>query len=116
MQTLLEAPARTDGNTATASTSEEWGLDVPPRLEETDPQLAEGFRLVANGQHPTIQSISASEGGITLGFKDGSMLSKSRHFRIHTSRNGRRTIQTPERNEACWCGSGQKYKKCCFVK
>nr|WP_310376412.1 SEC-C metal-binding domain-containing protein [Catenuloplanes atrovinosus] len=22
----------------------------------------------------------------------------------------------PERNGACWCGSGQKYKKCCLPR
>ena len=21
-----------------------------------------------------------------------------------------------ERNDPCWCGSGKKYKKCCYLK
>jgi len=29
------------------------------------------------------------------------------------ARTGRALDWPPARNERCWCGSGQKYKKCC---
>ena len=25
-------------------------------------------------------------------------------------------IESPGRNDECWCGSGKKYKKCCGAK
>lgn len=25
-------------------------------------------------------------------------------------------LQSPGRNDECWCGSGKKYKKCCMQK
>ena len=27
-----------------------------------------------------------------------------------------RPAQDPNRNEPCWCGSGEKYKRCCIDK
>lgn len=43
------------------------------------------------------------------------MLNDLHHHRIEalTPREPIRAVDTPERNEACTCGSGKKYKKCC---
>jgi hypothetical protein len=27
-----------------------------------------------------------------------------------------RPVQNPNRNDPCWCGSGEKYKRCCIDK
>jgi broad specificity phosphatase PhoE len=34
------------------------------------------------------------------------------HLEVHP----RRRLWPPQRNEACWCGSGLKYKKCCLPR
>jgi tetratricopeptide (TPR) repeat protein len=34
------------------------------------------------------------------------------HLQVHP----RRRLWPPQRNEACWCGSGLKYKKCCLPR
>ncbi len=43
------------------------------------------------------------------------MLADLHHHRIQalTPREPLRRVDTPDRNEACPCGSGKKYKKCC---
>lgn len=34
----------------------------------------------------------------------------------HLTEHPRETVWPPGRNEACWCGSGVKYKKCCLPR
>lgn len=34
----------------------------------------------------------------------------------HLENHPRETLWPPGRNEACWCGSGMKYKKCCLPR
>lgn len=72
----------------------------PLPLEVTDPELAEHFRLVANGIHPVIKVMSLHE--------DRNV------FVLHSGRVVIRKHQMPERNDPCHCGSGKKFKKCCM--
>lgn len=69
--------------------------DIPPRFEDTNPELAELFRLVANKQHPTIKGLYFGPDGVKV------------------TRNPVRAQVVPGRNDPCSCGSGKKYKKCC---
>ncbi|MGH3940363.1 MAG: SEC-C metal-binding domain-containing protein [Pseudonocardiaceae bacterium] len=34
----------------------------------------------------------------------------------HLGNNPHETLWSPGRNQACWCGSGLKYKKCRFPR
>ena len=75
---------------------------VPARLEDTDPELAEIIRKIANHQHPVIRGFSVSDQGIQVRLTTG--LSR---------------IKAPERVERyapCPCGSGKKYKHCCLTR
>jgi hypothetical protein len=38
------------------------------------------------------------------------------HARGLAARPGARIPWPPERSDACWCGSGLKYKKCCLPR
>jgi uncharacterized protein YchJ len=67
----------------------------PPRLEDTDPELAELFRQVANHEHPTVKSLYFSSNGIQVVRKPTTV------------------VPVIGRNDPCTCGSGKKYKKCC---
>ena len=69
--------------------------DIPPRIEDTDPALAELLRQVANGEHPTIKSLYFSSSGLRV------------------VRKPVRVEQKIGRNDPCHCGSGKKLKKCC---
>ena len=72
----------------------------PLPLEETDPELAEHLRLVANKQHPDVLALVVDR----------------KHIRLRTGIRVWETKfrQTPGRNDPCNCGSGIKAKKCCF--
>ncbi|MCA1670939.1 MAG: SEC-C domain-containing protein, partial [Actinobacteria bacterium] len=39
-----------------------------------------------------------------------------RDYADHLTEHPRETVWPPGRNEACWCGSGVKYKKCCRLR
>lgn len=69
--------------------------DIPPRLEDIDPGLAELVRQVANKEHPTIKGLYFSTTG------------------IKAVRTITRAAPKIGRNDPCSCGSGKKYKKCC---
>lgn len=78
-------------------------LELPETLEPlelTHPELAEAFRLVAEGTHPTIGGISIHKAYTLLFMKDGS----------------RRKICVLEPNYPYHCDSGKKFKKCCMNK
>jgi uncharacterized protein YchJ len=75
-------------------------IDAPPPLEQTDPVLAEHFRLIANGEHPAVKTVAVEGRNILIRKKDGTWL--------------RRRMTEPGRNDPCSCGSGKKYKKCCL--
>lgn len=77
-----------------------WCLQItdPPPLERTDPELAEHLRLVANGTHPAVKSISGDWRGHT--------------YVLHNGRVAEFKKKLPGRNEPCPCGSGKKFKKC----
>lgn len=71
----------------------------PPRLEDTDPQLAAQMQLIAEGRHPTIVRIGVERDRIITNFRDGTTKVKR--------------VALPGRNDPCFCGSTKKYKKCC---
>lgn len=68
-------------------------------LEETDPLLAEHLRKIANREHPVVRGIEMSW--------------HTRQYHLWDGRVEVRTSKPPGRNDACPCGSGVKYKKCC---
>ena len=69
-------------------------MSDPLPLEATDPELAEHFRLVANGIHPVIHSMSLHAEANVYVVKDGPFL-RQRVFRK----------VLPGRNDPCSCGS-----------
>lgn len=79
---------------------EDVGLDIPPRMEDEFPALAQHYQLVAQGKHPVIQSMNVTVHGTV----------------VLTHRGQALVISKPGRNDKCRCGSGKKYKKCCFLK
>lgn len=76
----------------------------PPRLEDTDPELAEGLRELCRinagrkARGWDMWCLRVFPGGYTFWQGPG-------HLREH--------VVTVARNERCPCGSGRKYKKCC---
>lgn len=85
----------------------------PIPLEQSDPALAEHFRLIANRQHPAVKSISISSGDIFIVCHDRTTISKTPGQKVILHPDGRRTVTTTGRNDPCPCGSGKKFKKCC---
>lgn len=79
-------------------------IDAPLPLEQTDPVLAEHFRLIANGLHPAVKTVVAEGRNTHIRKNDGKWI----HRKV--------TIQKIGRNEPCPCGSGLKYKRCCEVR
>jgi len=71
----------------------------PLPLEQTDPELAEHIRLIANRQHPVVKTLVVEDRAMLFVKHDGSRVIKRR--------------QMPGRNDPCRCGSGKKFKKCC---
>lgn len=74
------------------------GMSDPVPLEVSDPELAEHFRLVANGIHPVIHRMS--------------LHAEANVYVIHSGRVVQFKHKMPERNDPCHCGSGKKFKKC----
>ncbi|NOX30757.1 MAG: hypothetical protein GXP35_12035 [Actinobacteria bacterium] len=64
------------------------------------------------GQALTVSPLSVNELRETEGENAGSGEGRSR-FAAEIARTGRALRWPPTRNNACWCGSGRKYKKCC---
>jgi tetratricopeptide (TPR) repeat protein len=64
------------------------------------------------GQVLTVSPLSVNELDETEGEKAGSGEGRS-HLAAEIARTGRALSWPPSRNDACWCGSGHKYKKCC---
>lgn len=77
----------------------EW-LATPTPLEESDPGLAEHFRLIANRQHTSVKTLVVENNATMIITHDGRRIIKHR--------------QMPGRNDPCHCGSGRKFKKCCL--
>lgn len=75
-------------------------LETPVPLEQSDPELAEHFRLIANRQHPAVKTLVVEDRSITLVKHDGKIV--------------RKHLAQPGRNDPCPCGSGKKFKKCCL--
>jgi uncharacterized protein YecA (UPF0149 family) len=71
----------------------------PLPLEQTDPELAEHLRLIANQQHPAVKCLVFDRRATMYVQHDGTRVIKRR--------------QLPGRNDPCLCGSGSKFKKCC---
>ena len=83
----------------TAMDSFKTWVETPLPLEQSDPELAEHLRLIANQQHPAVK---------TLVFE--------RNARMYIGHDGSRVVKRtplPGRNDPCCCGSGKKFKKCC---
>lgn len=76
----------------------EW-VETPVPLEQSDPELAEHLRQIANRCHPVVRTLVV-EG-------------RSRLFVRHDGSRVIKHTQPPGRNDLCPCGSGKKYKKCC---
>jgi hypothetical protein len=77
-------------------------MEDPVPLEISDPELAEHFRLVANGIHPVIRGMSLQSSGNVYILRNGSIV--------------RHRTPRPSRNDPCPCGSGKKFKKCCILR
>lgn len=75
----------------------------PLPLEQTDPDLAEHFRLIANGVHPTVWRLIITKSEFTIFKRAGGVGSVII----------RRIGKSLGRNDPCECGSGKKFKKCC---
>jgi uncharacterized protein YecA (UPF0149 family) len=79
-------------------------MDTPLPLEQTDPELAEHLRLIANGQH-AVKQLHISQQGFVFYLQDG-------------TRRIKRIDERQEkvgRNDPCPCGSNKKFKKCCLT-
>ena len=74
-------------------------MDTPTPLEQSDPVLAEHFRQIANREHPAVRSVECHNRAIRLTLHSGRVILKS--------------LPKIGRNDACSCGSGKKFKKCC---
>lgn len=72
----------------------------PAPLEETDPELAEHLKQIANKCHPAVRSVHASGNNRNYATWDGRLVAK-------------RSNKDVGRNDPCPCGSGKKFKKCC---
>ena len=59
-----------------------------------------------------VSPLSVNELDEAEGEKAGSGEGRS-HLAAEIARTGRALSWPPSRNDACWCGSGRKYKKCC---
>ncbi|MHC4332489.1 MAG: SEC-C metal-binding domain-containing protein [Planctomycetota bacterium] len=68
-------------------------------LEESDPELAEHLRLIANREHTAVQGVACQGNSLVITKNDGQQVF--------------RKIKLPGRNDPCYCDSGRKFKKCC---
>jgi len=75
-------------------------MDAVIPLEQEDPCLAEHIRQIANREHGTVRGFDASW--------------HTRRYRLHDGQVVEHRSRTPGRNDACPCGSGLKFKKCCL--
>ncbi|MFP3883602.1 MAG: SEC-C metal-binding domain-containing protein [Actinomycetota bacterium] len=64
------------------------------------------------GDAPTVSPLTVEELISTEGDRAGTPEARSR-LAAEVARTGRALAWPPGRNQPCWCGSGQKYKKCC---
>lgn len=89
----------------TTTTPAETGLALsnqsdPPPLEQSDPELAEQLRLIANQQHPVVKTLVSASDVTAFITHDGQQIIRRR--------------KAPGRNDPCYCGSGKKFKRCCL--
>lgn len=77
----------------------QW-LETPPPLEQSDPELAEHLRLIANRQHPAVKTLGVESDRTIIITHDGRQIVRHK--------------KQPGRNDPCSCGSGKKFKKCCL--
>jgi len=105
--------------------ADEWALAIerwPELLDELPINHAEySQRIEARlkwmakhtpGQASTVSPLSVDVLDEMEGGKAGSGEGRS-HLAAEIARTGRALSWPPSRNDACWCGSGRKYKKCC---
>lgn len=73
-------------------------MELPPILEETDPELAGLFQQIATGK--------------LLARVEGDRVFKKLY---PTDKQGIEVVAPLNigRNDPCFCGSGKKFKKCC---
>lgn len=69
----------------------------PLPLEQTDPEMAEHIRLIANREHPLIRRLNIGLSRAAITFHDGRV----------------KVVPNAGRNDPCPCKSGRKFKKCC---
>jgi hypothetical protein len=70
----------------------------PSPLEIEQPGLVAILDQISRKEHPTIKWINIDPLGSIVFFKDG------KH----------KVIMRIERNDPCYCGSGNKFKRCCI--
>ena len=75
------------------------------------------MRTLAPGTRVALASIRVAELLAWLGDdpRDPAETGLLVEFAAHLARQGRIIPWPPGRNDACWCGSGRKYKRCCEV-
>lgn len=100
MRTTIETEPSTDSLPPTSQPLQPPVSDAPLPLEQTDPDLAEHLRLIANRQHPAVRTLVIESERILTDGLDGRVRTKHIHM--------------PGRNDPCHCGSGKKFKKCCL--
>lgn len=76
-------------------------ISDPIPLEESDPWLAEQFRLIVQGKHHVVEQLYVGSG------EDVRVLLKPRKPRPLAAQ------EKVGRNDPCPCKSGKKFKHCC---
>lgn len=75
--------------------------EAPPRLEDTDPELAKIFQDICH-RRSNIKSVRIGYTGLTVQVYEGiGGIYHEQHFSFDLGRN-----------DKCPCGSGKKFKKC----
>ncbi|HUR86877.1 MAG TPA: SEC-C metal-binding domain-containing protein [Solirubrobacteraceae bacterium] len=102
-----------------AAALERW----PSLAEDLDEPRAYARRLEAHlrqlhretGRHPSIAPLNVEEltHWATAAGEDPDSGSARSRFAAELGRTGRALPWPPGRNDACWCRSGRKYKRCC---
>lgn len=82
----------------------EYSQRIEARLKSMAPRTA--------GKALTISPLTVNELDETEGERAGSSEGRA-YLAAEIARTGRALHWPPSRNDACWCGSGRKYKRCC---
>ncbi|GAB2444721.1 hypothetical protein GCM10027062_26160 [Nocardioides hungaricus] len=92
--------------------AEGYGSDLPGHRRATEQRLRE---LAGNGVSVSVALGAVdeyAEFAVDQELDPAASASRAR-YAAEVARTGRATRWPPGRNDRCWCGSGQKYKRCC---